>query len=65
MDEKNIKRPFWSFNIEEVFRELNTGNEGISEEEVKSRIKEFGENRIEDKKRFTKLKIFFRHSLRP
>lgn len=46
---KNMKT-FYDKSIEEVVKELNTDmDQGISKEEVSRRLKEYGENRLEEK----------------
>ncbi|MCD6547807.1 MAG: cation-transporting P-type ATPase [Nanoarchaeota archaeon] len=47
-----------SINIKEVFKKLNSSENGLSEDEVKKRLKEFGENTIELKERISAFKIF-------
>ena len=45
--------------IEDVFKELKTGYRGLSEEDAKSRLQEYGLNEIKEKKKSSPLKIFF------
>jgi len=44
--------------IEEVFRELKTSNEGLSEKEAEKRLQEYGYNEIKEGKKISPLKIF-------
>jgi potassium/sodium efflux P-type ATPase len=37
--------------IEEIFKEYNTGKDGLSSEEAEKRLKKYGENKIETKKK--------------
>jgi len=47
--------------IEQLLKQLNTNEiNGLTEEEVKKRLKKFGYNKIAEKKRFRVLLIFFR-----
>jgi len=45
-------------NIEEVFHELNSSTDGITEEESRSRIERFGLNVLQEKKKKTLFMIF-------
>jgi len=58
MDRNSIKQPFWSMNVEEVLRNLETKVEGLSEEEAKKRFLTFGPNEIKDGRHFSGLKLF-------
>jgi Ca2+-transporting ATPase len=44
---------------EEVLKELQTDPQGLSEEEVKQRLLQHGENKLEEKKKITPWQIFF------
>jgi len=50
---------FHNKNIEDVFRELKTGEEGLTEEEAEKRLDEFGPNEIDEAKKISPLMIFF------
>ncbi|MBQ2640175.1 MAG: cation-translocating P-type ATPase [Bacilli bacterium] len=45
-------------NIEEVFKELNSSIKGLDSKQVTRRKKEFGSNKIENKNKSTKWKLF-------
>ena len=45
-------------SIKDVFKELNTSKKGLTNKQVVRRRKEFGYNKIENKNKSTKLKIF-------
>lgn len=52
------QKSFWALRASEVLDLLETTNEGLSEEEVKERLKLFGKNEIAEQKRIAKIKIF-------
>ena len=59
MFEQNItQKSFWAIKSGDVLDLLETTNEGLSEDEVRERIKIFGKNEISEKKKITKIKIF-------
>jgi Ca2+-transporting ATPase len=45
-------------NIEKIFKELNTGKEGLTEKEAELRLKKYGYNEIKEGKKISPLKIF-------
>lgn len=49
----------------EILKELNTKEEGLSSEEVNTRLLKYGENILPKKKKDTLLKIFFKQILNP
>src|SRR3989344_4895804 len=53
-----IKEPFWSMSVEETLRTLETRLEGLTEEEAKNRLGDFGPNEIKDGRSFSALKLF-------
>ncbi|OGF75156.1 hypothetical protein A3C77_03680 [Candidatus Giovannonibacteria bacterium RIFCSPHIGHO2_02_FULL_45_13] len=57
ISEEFIKQPFWALSVEETFKILQTSQEGLSDEEAEKRLKIFGQNKIEEKKRLARLKI--------
>lgn len=48
---------FRSLNMEEIFRELETGEGGLTQEEAKKRLEEYGQNRL---KKIKKVSLFRR-----
>jgi len=46
--------------IEEVFKELNTNKDGLTEKEAQARLKKYGYNEIKEAKKISPLIIFFR-----
>jgi P-type Ca2+ transporter type 2C len=51
--------PYWAKKEDEVFKELKTTKEGLSQNEAKKRLEKFGKNRIEKKRKFNALKILW------
>jgi len=49
---------WWATNKDEVIQNLKTGPDGLSEEEVKRRLSEYGYNELREKKRKTVLQMF-------
>jgi len=47
-----------SISVEETFKKLKTSTEGLSLDEVKRRLQEFGENILPEKERISNIKIF-------
>lgn len=54
-ENKNI----YNLNTEEVLEKFNTSLQGLSEEEAKKRLKEFGKNQIQKKQNWKWLKLIF------
>lgn len=54
-----------STEIEEVFKILNSNEEGLTNEEVEKRLKKYGKNELPKKKNDSLLKIFFNQLLDP
>jgi len=50
---------FFSLSVEETFRELNTGKNGLSDRKAFERKEKFGLNKLIEKKGITKLEILF------
>ncbi len=57
--------PFWTLRAEEVFKTLESGENGLSETEATKRLKELGANTIETKQGDSAIKIFFRQFQNP
>ncbi|HOW08509.1 MAG TPA: HAD-IC family P-type ATPase [Bacteroidales bacterium] len=54
-----------AFPAEEVFRELNTSENGIRQEDAKERLNFYGENKLPESKKVTLLQIVIRQLLNP
>ena len=50
---------FYNKNIKDIFNELRTKEEGLTEKEAVSRLRQYGENNLVEKNGKSKLKIFF------
>lgn len=46
-------------SVEETLKELSSSNEGLSDEEASTRLQKFGPNELEEKKKKSKIVIFF------
>ena len=53
-----MEKIWHNFSIKKVFKELNSGIKGLSEQEREKRLKKYGYNKIPEKKSFSKIKIF-------
>lgn len=60
-----IQQPVWSMKGEEVIDLLQTSEDGLREEEVKSRTDQFGKNILPKIKRGSRVKIFLRQFKSP
>lgn len=54
-----MDKSYYNLSIEEVYDDLKTSKQGLSDHEVKNRQKQYGKNVLEEKKE-SKWKIFFR-----
>ena len=62
---KNTKQPWHSMSAEVVFRHLKSSKEGLSEEEVNSRLRIFGLNKLPEEKPVSKIGIFIQQFKSP
>lgn len=53
-----MKKEYYELTKEEVLKELNTSNEGLTDKEVQKRIELYGKNTLPKKKRKTYLQVF-------
>src|SRR5512134_726244 len=49
---------YYSKTSDEVLAELNTSGQGLTSEEVELRLAKYGENRLPEKKKKTRIKLF-------
>jgi len=54
-----MKKTWHNLPIKRIFKELNSGNKGLNEQEIEKRLKKYGYNELPKKKSFSKIKIFF------
>jgi len=59
-----IKQP-WSLSVLEVFETLKTSPEGLSEQEAKERLFQYGENIFHSKEKTNPLRLFFKQFISP
>ncbi len=55
----NMKKHWHSLPLKDVYRELKSDSQGLSQKEFEQRLKKFGPNRLPKKKPFSRLKILF------
>ncbi len=58
LDQKVLDYKWHALSVEEVAQTLQTTNQGLSEEEAKHRLEEFGPNELREEKRTTTLGVF-------
>lgn len=62
---ENSDKKFWSLAPDKVIEEMDSSRRGLSEEEVKARLKEFGKNILPKGRTITKLSIFINQLKNP
>ncbi len=65
VDHEIYKKPFWMLSLSEVFKHLQTSEQGLSLTEVEKRIALFGLNTIEERKPLNRVKIFLKQFKSP
>lgn len=60
IDKESPKEPFWSMGAGEVLGALKSSFSGLDDKEAAVRLKTFGPNTIEERRRFSKLEIILR-----
>jgi len=53
-----MEKAWHNFSINKIFRELDSGAKGLSEQEAEKRLKKYGYNKLPEKKSFSRIKIF-------
>ena len=51
MNGKKEERRIYNLTFDEVFREFDSSEKGLSEKDAKERLKEFGKNKLEKKRK--------------
>lgn len=64
MNGKDIGK-YWSIPCEKVMQNLQSSSTGLSDQEAKIRLKEYGENTIKKQKKATKLMLFLKQLKSP
>jgi len=47
-------KEFWSYDLNDILKQLNTGEDGLSSREAQERIDKYGQNILEERKSFIK-----------
>lgn len=58
-------KDFWSYDVNDILKSLNTRADGLSNKEAEDRIDKFGENIFEEKKSTSKFMIFINQFKNP
>ena len=48
-------KEFWSYDLNDILRQLNTGKDGLSSREAEGRIDKYGQNILEEGKSSSKV----------
>lgn len=56
---------FWSYDVDEVFKTIETSKNGLSTEQANQRIEKLGQNLFEEKKSASKLMVFINQFKNP
>lgn len=56
---------FWSYDVDEVFKTIETSKNGLSTEQANERIEKLGQNLFEEKKSASKLMVFINQFKNP
>ena len=54
----NNENKYYNKKVEELYKELNTNINGLSEEEAKKRLQEYGENKLTERKKKSNFVVF-------
>lgn len=65
MEYNNQKIRFWNISIDEIYKELNSSNKGLTKDEAENRIKKFGYNEITKEKTEKAINILLRQFKNP
>jgi len=60
-----MRKPWHSFSIEKTLQELKSRPIGLTEKEIKERIKRFGSNKLPEEKPFSRVKLFLKQFQSP
>jgi len=56
---------WYQLGVKEIFHKLNTSDSGLTEEEVKQRLAQYGSNKLAEEEKISKLKILFHQFTSP
>jgi Mg2+-importing ATPase len=59
------EQPFWSAPLPELFRRCGTGEQGLSSDEARLRLKQYGPNQLKPKRQVNAATLFFRQFTSP
>jgi P-type Ca2+ transporter type 2C len=65
MQKEALKNNYHSKSIEELYEELQTSEQGLSEADAKTNLKKFGQNKLAEKEQTSQLLIFLRQLKSP
>ena len=58
-------KEFWSYEVDDILKQLNTDKGGLSSREAEERMDEYGQNIFEEKKSSSKLEMFINQFKNP
>ncbi len=61
----NMKRPWFQLNVDETLQELGSRRAGLTEEEAKDRLLEYGPNELQKQKKTPRIVAFLKQFLSP
>ena len=59
---KKIMKEFWSYDLNDILKQLNTGEDGLSSREAQERIDKYGQNILEERKSSSNIEMFINQS---
>ena len=58
-------KEFWSYDLNDILRQLNTGKDGLSSREAEGRIDKYGQNILEERKSSSNIEMFINQFKNP
>ena len=62
---KKIMKEFWSYDLNDILKQLNTGEDGLSSREAQERIDKYGQNILEERKSSSNIEMFINQFKNP
>ena len=62
---KKIMKEFWSYDLNDILKQLNTGEDGLSSREAQERIDKYGQNILEERKSSSNIGMFINQFKNP